>query len=101
MQAIIRFSIDGDQNSALRNKLAGVLQGAGFGKKANTATWVNDAIDTDGLAAATSAFWTTAHTHTGPGKVDHFWMHSERDFLGYAQDVAAGGPISEDEEPGA
>jgi hypothetical protein len=81
MQAIIRFSIDGEKNSALRNKLAGVLEGAGFSRGGNTATYRHAHIEPAGIQAALNGFWGAAAAHKGNGKVDHFWMYADRGFL--------------------
>ena len=88
MQVIVRFSIDGEKNSALRNKLAKVLEGAGFNRSANTATYRHTHIEPAGLQAALNDFWHAAATHKGNGKVDHFWMYTDRHFL----DDLFGGP---------
>lgn len=43
---IIRFSIDGDNGSKVRNKLATVLGGAGFAQfGGNTGSWRNESIN--------------------------------------------------------
>lgn len=81
MQAIIRFSIDGEKNGALRNKLKGRLEQAGFVHAGNTATYRHNNIDPAGLSTALSDFWATASGHKGNGKVDHFWMYTDRGFL--------------------
>lgn len=89
MQAIIRFSLDGEKNGALRNKLAGVLQGAGFTRNGNTATYRHAHIEPAGIQAALNSFWNAAATHKGNGKVDHFWMYTDRGFL---DDMFGGAP---------
>lgn len=81
MQAIIRFSIDGEKNGALRNKLKAGLEQAGFVHAGNTATYRHNNIDPNQLSTALGAFWGAASGHKGNGKVDHFWMYADRGFL--------------------
>ena len=81
MRAIIRFSIDRENNSALRNKLAPILEGTGFQRGENTATYEHQNISQQSLGAALNQFWTTANAHEGPGRIDHFWMYSDRNPL--------------------
>ncbi len=82
MRAIIRFSIDNEDNSALRNKLQAVLRRQGFSNKKNTATYSGKGPKTDAkkLADALYAFWVKLYKHPAhrPGKLDHFWMYVER-----------------------
>ena len=82
MRAIVRFSINGEGNNALRNKLEGVLGGSGFDRLQNTATYQTDDIDEETLGHALTAFRATIHTHAdqnlGPGRIDHFWMYTDR-----------------------
>lgn len=78
MRAIVRFSVDNEKNSALRNKLAGVLTAAGFVRNQNTATYEHQHIDASGLSGVHASFWTKAAAHRGTGRVDHFWMYSDR-----------------------
>jgi len=82
MRAIIRFSVDGEKNSALRNQLVGQLEAAGFTRFGNTATWENNHISAQGLGNAVRDFWTNAATHNGPGRIDHYWMYCDRTELG-------------------
>jgi hypothetical protein len=82
MRAIIRFSIDNENNSALRNKLQAVLRKHGFSNKKSTATYSGKGPKNDAkkLADALHAFWMKLYNHPahGPGKLDHFWMYVER-----------------------
>ena len=78
MRVIIRFSVDHESNSALRNKLNGVLTGEGFTKRSNTATYQHRNLQTLDVSRVLRKFWNKAHQHSGPGQVDHFWMYSDR-----------------------
>lgn len=81
MRAIIRFSVDGEANSALRNKLANWLTGKGFVRAGNTATYEHPHIAKADLAKVLGDFWRKANVHQGPGRLDHFWMYSDRTAL--------------------
>lgn len=78
MRVIVRFSVDNETNSALRNKLSGVLTRANFVRNANTATYENQHISSDRIGATLGEFWKRANNHQGPGRLDHFWMYSDR-----------------------
>ncbi|MGO9605414.1 MAG: hypothetical protein ACLQAT_18835 [Candidatus Binataceae bacterium] len=78
MRAIIRFSVDNETNGALNNKLNKVLTDANFAKAQNTATYERIGLQALGLGQMLEKFWSTAHGHEGPGRLDHFWMYSDR-----------------------
>ncbi len=78
MRTIVRFSVDRENNSALRNKLAGVLRRAGFTKARNTGTYEHGQIGEAGVCTVLGTFWNAADNHPGPGRIDHFWMYSDR-----------------------
>jgi hypothetical protein len=78
MRVIIRFSVDGEQDGALRNKLKGKLENSGFRLLTHTATYQNVRIAETDLATALRLFWRTAATHPGPGSIDHFWLYSDK-----------------------
>ena len=78
MRAIIRVSVDHEHNSALRNKLNKVLTDAGFVRAQNTATYERNGLQALGLGQILQDFWNKVHSHGGPGRVDHFWMYSDR-----------------------
>lgn len=80
MQAIVRFSITGEPNAALRNRLLGILYEQGFEKKGNTATYETPNDITAGqLRDAMRNFWQAISAHPGPGAIDHFWMYTDED----------------------
>ena len=81
MRTIIRFSIDNENNSVLRNNLANRLTQADFQRNDNTATYEHQNVTKAELAALLNDFWTRTHQHQGPGRVDHFWMNSDRTAL--------------------
>ena len=78
MRAIIRFSVDSDNNGALRNELNKVLTDAGFAEAPNTTTYERHGLQPLSLGAIVQDFWSTAHHHTGFGRLDHFWMYADR-----------------------
>jgi hypothetical protein len=78
MRAVVRFSIDREKNSSLRNKLARVLSQAGFVRDRNTATYDHIDIDVYELSGVLEKFWRKAHAHSGHGRIDHFWMYADR-----------------------
>lgn len=78
MRTILRFSVDNEANSALRNRLSGRLTAAGFVRNANTATYETQHITPAALATVLELFWNDAQNHAGPGRIDHFWMYSDR-----------------------
>lgn len=78
MRSIIRFSVDGESNSALRNKLAKVLTDAGYVlNKHVTATYETANISEADLALTMSEFWATAISAPSGVKVDHVWMYAD------------------------
>ncbi|TJZ82023.1 hypothetical protein [Paracoccus hibiscisoli] len=79
MQAIIRFSLQHDQNGRLWNRLQRVLQDAGFVRRANTATHRHPDISATDLAVALQQFWETV-AGVPETRMDHFWMYSEEAF---------------------
>ena len=78
MRAIIRFSVDNETTGALNNKLNKVLTDAGFAKAQNTATYERNGLQALGLGQILQDFWNTTHSHTAGGRLDHFWMYSDR-----------------------
>lgn len=77
MQVIIRFSLDGDQNGVLWNRLNTALNQSGFVRSGNTATHRHGNISAAGVQQAMNNFWNAIATHNGPGQIDHFWMYSD------------------------
>ena len=81
MRAIIRFSLNGDENSSLRNRLRDVLKNKRFLADpggANTSTWQNHHISVPDYADVIARFWETVAKHSGPGKMDNFWAYCDQ-----------------------
>jgi hypothetical protein len=85
MRAIIRFSVDREKDSNLRNKLLARLRAAGFSLQRNTGTYEHPNINSYELSVVLEDFWRTAYNHQpaqpnkyGHGRVDHFWMYCDR-----------------------
>lgn len=78
MRAIIRFSVDGEQNSALRNKLAAALENGGFVLNPRvTATYENDDIEEHALGSVMLDFWHEANNPPNNARLDHVWMYAD------------------------
>ena len=77
MQVIIRFSVDDDTNSILRNRLNNALEKNGFSLGKNTATYRNGSVSEAKLSVVLAKFWDVVHTNKGSARVDHFWMYSD------------------------
>ena len=77
MKASIRFSVDNENNSALRNKLTKIIEDAGL-IKIGTSKYSTQNISETDLSTMLNDFWQTAANHQGPGKLDHVWFDSDR-----------------------
>jgi len=79
MRSIIRFSVDGESNSQLRNRLAKILTDAGYVLNPHvTATYEIADISEANLSVTMQAFWREANNPPAPGvKVDHVWMYAD------------------------
>ena len=78
MRVIIRFSLNRDRKSELRNALKPVLETHGIlwtGK--TTGTYEGDVTETQ-IRKAVQSFWHTAATYQGRAHVDHFWMYADQ-----------------------
>lgn len=78
MRVVIRFSLNRDKNSELRNALKPALENHGImwtGKM--TGTYEGDVAEI-AIRNALRQFWTTVANYTGRGHVDHFWMYSDK-----------------------
>jgi len=74
------MSLNNDQNSALRNMLVPILEGAGLVRQTKTATYEGD-ISLSDLRDMMRLFWRTMDTYLGPAYLDHFWMYADRNAL--------------------
>ena len=83
MRAIIRMSIDKENNGALRNALRDILQNAGFHLTPATGTYENTSITMAQLGMLMQQFWqTAANPETVPAlqddaHVDHVWFYTD------------------------
>jgi hypothetical protein len=75
MRVIIRFSLNNDHGSALRNSLANALESHGMVRQANTATYEGD-LDEAEIRSVMRMFWNIASGSTR-ARIDHFWMYSD------------------------
>ena len=89
MRTIIRFSLDGDYGSALRNKLAPLLEAQGFVRGTKTATYEHGSIGASDLAQVLGDFWSTVAKHKGKGSLDHFWLYTDEEEIDRANAAAA------------
>ncbi len=82
MRTIIRYSINGETDNRLGNKLRAALEESGFGK-IGTASWEHPDIDIEKLANVMSTFWDLAGNPQGAAgagasaAVDHVWIYSD------------------------
>jgi hypothetical protein len=73
VRAIVRFSLNHDHGSALRNVLNPVLVNAGLAR-ISTGTYEGDVAEA-ALRNALAQFWNAMSNHLGPAHLDHFWMY--------------------------
>ena len=78
MRSIIRFSVDGETNSTLRNRLAKVLTDAGYLLNQHvTATYEHSTIPELTLAHVMREFWAVAEAPPNNAHLDHVWMYAD------------------------
>jgi hypothetical protein len=76
MRVIIRFSLNNDTGSKLRNVLKPILESKGIRwTGATTGTYEGTRVDELDLRDALRRFWNRVGNYMGPGRVDHFWMY--------------------------
>lgn len=72
MRAIVRFSLNADKRSVLRNQLAAILRGYGFVKHVSkTATYEHADISNSKLKVVMGKFWKQAVKPTNAADIDH------------------------------
>jgi hypothetical protein len=80
VRVIIRFTINSDTGSVLRNTLRGVLQGFGF-VRTGPSLYDATAITSQQLGTALTAFWGLINNPpvgTDPlARLNHFWMYAD------------------------
>ena len=78
MRAIVRFSVDGESDGQLRNRLTAILKDAGFVFNSRvTATYEHASIKEYELAAMMQQFWYQAMNPPNAAHVDHVWMYAD------------------------
>ncbi len=79
MRAIIRFSLNADKSSTLRNQLRDILvENSGFTKHGSqTATYENTDISESDFSAAMCAFWEQAANPPNGVTIDHVWAYCD------------------------
>lgn len=79
MRSIIRFSVDGEKDGRLRNRLAKILTDAGYVLNRHvTATYEASDITAQDLAGTMQTFWNAASNPNTLGvTVDHVWMYAD------------------------
>lgn len=75
MRTIIRFSLNEDRGSRLRNQLTPILEDAGL-NRISTGTYDGDVREAD-LRRVLSEFWRTMDRYRGRAHLDHFWMYAD------------------------
>ncbi len=78
MRVIVRFSLNNDRQSRLRNRLKPILEQHGIAwSGTNTGTYEGDIQESD-LRDAMRAFWNSMNSYRGLATLDHFWMYADR-----------------------
>mgnify|MGYP001294259321 CR=1 FL=1 len=78
MRSIVRFSVDGETDGQLRNRLAAQLTDAGFVLNPHvTATYEHNMINEHELAGVMQQFWYQAMNPPNSAHVDHVWMYAD------------------------
>ena len=72
MRTIVKFSLNNDSNSALRNRLTSILQTIGL-RRTGTGTYEGHVQEAE-LKSALGEFWGATAGHRGNAQLDHFWM---------------------------
>lgn len=78
MRVILRFSLNRDTGSALRNALKDILEQHDIWWTGRMTATYEGNVPIGTVRNAMRAFWNCAAHHPGPGEVDHFWMYSDR-----------------------
>lgn len=78
MRVIVRFSLNNDKGSGLRNRLKPILENHGImWTGANTGTYEGNVGEAD-LRDAMRLFWNSMNSYQGIATLDHFWMYADR-----------------------
>ena len=78
MRSIIRFSVDGENDGKLRNRLAKILTDTGYVLNPHvTATYEAGNISAADLSASMESFWAEASRPPPGVSVDHVWIYAD------------------------
>jgi hypothetical protein len=79
MRVVIRFSLNRDPRSALRNALKAVLEAQGIMWTGRSTATYEGNIPGASIRIALSRFWRVVNSHSvRKARLDHFWMYSDR-----------------------
>jgi hypothetical protein len=79
MRVIIRFSINRDSGSKMRNSLKPILEKHGImWTGAKTGTYEGQDIEEADIQRALRQFWIKAQ-RLGTAHLDHFWMYADKE----------------------
>ena len=73
----MRFSLDGDTGSRLRNQLAGILEQAQISNR-GTGAWESPPLELGTVMNILSLVFSTLHSSGTPGHLDHLWFHIDK-----------------------
>lgn len=78
MRAIVRFSVDGENDTPLRNQLRAVFMSAGFVLNQNvTGTYEHPMISGHQLAQTMLHFWQMAMHAPNAAHIEHIWIYCD------------------------
>jgi hypothetical protein len=78
MRVIIRFSLNADRGSVLRNTLRGILEAQGILWTGRTTGTYEGNVSEQAIRRALSRFWRTVTQNQTGALIDHFWMYADR-----------------------
>lgn len=78
MRVVIRFSLNGDSGSTLRNALKTILEDKGINWTGRTTATYEGDVAESAIREALSSFWKRVANFRPPTKLDHFWMYTDR-----------------------
>lgn len=77
MRVIIRFSLNQDKNSVLRNALKPLLEAQGIMWTGGTTSTYEGNVLEKNVRRALSRFWRALANNATNAHLDHFWMYSD------------------------
>lgn len=78
MRVVIRFSINREKTGKLRNELFAILKSHGINWTGKSTGTYEGYVKAGNLETAMSQFWNAVSNHAGKGRIDHFWMYTDR-----------------------